>query len=149
MTNVLGLKRLLPCVFLVALTCVAASADIEQNPKLSQRPTVAMPMCSSPKPYRLESWQPGVNRFLIALAVAPGDSLQNAFAEAKRLSEKYKFEGSSPLPIVGSDTYITLVDWLEPEKVAALRCEGSIVQVGFSTFEALPQTYRSMSERVE
>jgi hypothetical protein len=141
MTYAQDFKRLLLSVFLATLAGMAASAD-GQKSKLSQRPSVANPKCSDPKPYDIESWKPGVNKFQISFAVVrddeTADDLPAAFRETKRLSEKYKFEDMGPLPDFKLHNYITWVDWLEPEQVAALRCEESVVKIVFTTTHALP-----------
>jgi hypothetical protein len=51
--------------------------------------------------------------------------------EARRLAEKYKFEVEDVLSPNLDGLSNVLVLWLEPAQVAALRCEMSVIEIGF------------------
>jgi hypothetical protein len=134
--NTLGVKRALFFVLLSGLVFIAKTAESQKDSRLSQRPAVATPACKNPKPY--SSWTPGAASFLILFAVAAGDSVTardrflEAARETKRLSEKYKIEDHGPISFSSEpDLYVMGAEWLEPEQVAALRCESSVVRISF------------------
>lgn len=110
-----------------ALVNAAAPSDIKKDMRLSQRPAIYPPECTTPKPYHINHWWPDANRFSIALSPAR----DIAAADALRLSEKYKveFEGAS---LHTDGHYHVSVAWLEPDQVAALRCEESVYEIGFA-----------------
>jgi hypothetical protein len=114
------------CVLLAGLAFVATSAEPKRDPRMLERPVVTKPPCSNPKPYRIESWDQTMHNFRVVLAVPFDDVV----LEAKRLSEKHKFEDGG-IATIADGKYELWVDWLEPEQVAALRCESSVVEIGF------------------
>jgi hypothetical protein len=112
------------CVLLFGLEVVAVPAEPK---KLLQRPHVAKPPCSDPKPYRVESWDQSMNNFRIRLAV----SSEDVVLEDKRLHDKYVFGSESAIAFISNGVAELWVDWIEPEQVAALRCESVVVEIGF------------------
>lgn len=117
--------RLPLSVLLAGLTCMVTSDGAETDPRLLQRPTVVKPACIDPRPYRLDSWASGVPDFVISLRPGLADSAR----EAERLAQKYKF--SFIATDLQPQAYQIGVAWLEPEQVAAIRCETSVLDVGF------------------
>jgi hypothetical protein len=128
--------RLSLWVMLVGLTSMTTLYGAEKDSRLPQRPPVVKPKCSDPRPYSVEFWGENVIGFSISLR--PG--LADRAAEAERLARKYEFK------MVATDAqklgYILSVEWLEPEKIAALRCEPAVQEVGFDvvTMISIPHT---------
>jgi hypothetical protein len=111
-------------VLLVGQVSAAVPPEVKQRPGLSQRPVVAMPACSAPKPYHAERWTATSNRFYILLASMIGR--EDSYREARRLAERHKFEIDGGLGLETRGGYFFAVSWLEPAQVAALRCETSV-----------------------
>jgi hypothetical protein len=128
----LRLTQLSLWVLLAVLTGIANSEAAEQDPRLLQRPTVAKPLCSNPTEYRIDSWTPEAPDFVISLRPAIVDSAREAerlTQEAERLAQKYRFKFI--VTDFQTQAYFLGVAWLEPEQVAAIRCESSVLYVGF------------------
>jgi hypothetical protein len=118
--------RLIPlCVLVVGLVYAGTLASRDIDPRLGQRPAVAKPACTEPKPYRVEGWNPDVVGFRVGLTTARADGE----LEAKRLASKYKFEIYNNYG--SAEGFALSVVWLDPEQVAALRCEKSVDSIGF------------------
>jgi hypothetical protein len=116
----------LPLWFLLAaLTGMVKSVAAEQDPRLLQRPTVAAPLCSNPTEYRIDSWTPDASDFVISLRPVVADTAP----EAERLAQKHNFKFN--VTDLQTQAYFLGVAWLEPEQVAAIRCEPSVLYVGF------------------
>jgi hypothetical protein len=116
------------CVLLLGVADICASDDdVRKDPRMSQRPFVATPACSNPKPYRIDKWSPESWYFSIRLDSGPAYN----FSEAERLGQKYKFKFN--LGRGNSEEVNVDVVWLEPEQVAALRCESTVRSIEFST----------------
>jgi hypothetical protein len=139
MVKALHLVRGLSCVSLIGLAGMTAAAEFKKDPRLSQRPLVADPTCSNPKPYHIEHWGPSVSyfRFSLAPTVNPLTSDGEYFErEARRLAAKYKFEVDD-VSLNNDGLYHVGVLWLEPEQVAALRCDMSVSEIGFARILAI------------
>jgi hypothetical protein len=103
---------------------MTATDALEKGAGFTRPPIVAKPLCSDPKPYYVDGWGPDVVGFNITLA----KDLVNADFEADRLAHKYKFTIHSGGQFKGE--YAFQVPWLEPEQIAALRCEISVNTIG-------------------
>ncbi len=104
---------------------LAVIANYPKDSRLLQRPAVATPACDYyPKNY--SGWSPDVVGFSIALE----EGLLDGSREAERLAQKYGF--AYQLKGKRGRHYLA-VTWLEPEQVAALRCEDSVLGIGFRT----------------
>ena len=124
--------RLPPWFLLAALTAMVKSVAAEQDPRLLQRPAVAAPQCSNPTEYRIDSWTPDASDFVISLRPVVADTAPEAerlAREADRLAQKHKFTFN--VTDFQTQAYFLGVAWLEPEQVAAIRCEPSVLYVGF------------------
>jgi hypothetical protein len=120
-----GVVRALLCVLLVGSVSDALAEP--GDARLQQRPVVARPACEQPKPYDLENWAPNVELVFAFTFSAERESVDD---EAQRLAAKHGFELES-VSINKDGQYTAMAVWLEPEQVAALRCERSVVAVGF------------------
>lgn len=105
---------------------LAMAANYPKDSRLSMMPAVAIPACDYfPKPY--SGWTPDVVEFSIILE----DGVTDSAREGERLARKHGFafelKGERGRQYLG-------VAWLEPEQVAALRCEDSVRGVGFARF---------------
>jgi hypothetical protein len=102
---------------------LAAIANYPKDPRLLQRPVVTKPACDF-YPRNYWGWGPDVLGFAISLE----EGLRDNSGEAERLARKhgfaYEFRGRK-------GRHYLAVAWLEPEQVAALRCEDSVLGIGF------------------
>lgn len=120
----LRVARFVLSVLLVSVAGESVSAEVTKEPRLSQRPTVATPPCSEPKPYYVEHWTATSNMFYISLT--PTIGREDADSEARRLAERHRFQIDGSTSLESGGGYFFAVEWLEPEQVAALRCESSV-----------------------
>jgi hypothetical protein len=104
---------------------LAVIANYPKDPRLLQRPVVAKPACDFyPKNYW--GWGPDVLGFGISLE----EGVMDSSGEAERLARKHGFA----YELKGrKGRHYLAVAWLEPEQVAALRCEDSVLGIGFLT----------------
>src|SRR5262245_2093628 len=117
---------MLSCVVtLVSLPLGSAVADLPgPDPRLATVPVVALPKCGSPNPYLVENWTADVLGFVIVLREGIPAST------AQLLAVKHKFE----IERLDRSTrrFAMTVGWLNPEQVAALRCEMSVKYIEFN-----------------
>jgi hypothetical protein len=119
-----GSLRIPLCFLFVDLAYAGAPGTRDIDPRLAQRPTVAIPACNEPKPYH-QNWVPGAVGFHIELRTARAEGE----LEAKRLALKHKFDITNRY--ASGNGYAIAVPWLDPEQVAALRCEQSVNSIEF------------------
>jgi hypothetical protein len=100
-----------------------AMANYQKDARLLQRPAVVAPACDFyPKNYW--GWNADVVGFSISLEEGLEDSAREAGQLARKYGFAYELRGSS-------GSHYLAVAWLEPEQVAALRCEDSVRGIGF------------------
>jgi hypothetical protein len=115
----------LGCAWLFVGATFAASPEVEPYPKPPQRPEVVTPSCKEPKPYYIEGWERGAVGFEVIIE----PNVDDFAGEADRLARKHKFFIEERYFEKGEHSVMVVL--LNPEQVAALRCESSVKGIGF------------------
>ena len=103
---------------------LVAIANYPKDPRLLQEPVVATPDCDF---YPRNYW--GWSMDAVGFSIYLEEGLMDSSREAEQLARKHGF--AYQLRGRKKERPYLAVAWLEPEQVAALRCEDAVLAIGF------------------